>query len=87
MRTCALAFGEVACHFVKVSARGKQWKQKYASKRGKGKAMAVLAAKLGRSVYHLLRKEEAFDEERFWNSGARSWRKESAVAEGVKTRS
>jgi hypothetical protein len=77
----------VACHFVKVSARGKQWKQKYASKHGKGKAMAVLAAKLGRSVYHLLRKEEAFDEERFWNSGAGSWRKESAVAQGVKTRS
>ena len=28
--------------------------------------MGVLAAKLGRAVYHVLRKEMAFDEQRFW---------------------
>jgi hypothetical protein len=31
--------------------------------------LAILAAKLGRAVYHLLRKREAFDEERFWQGG------------------
>ena len=29
--------------------------------------MSVLAAKLGRAVYHMLRKQEAFAEKRFWN--------------------
>ena len=29
-------------------------------------ALAILAAKLGGAVYHMLRKREAFDEERFW---------------------
>ena len=37
-------------------------------KRGKGKARGVLAAKLGRAVYHVLTKQVAFDEQRFWNS-------------------
>jgi hypothetical protein len=32
----------------------------------------VLAARLGRAVYHMLRKKEAFDEERFWSGAARS---------------
>jgi hypothetical protein len=27
----------------------------------------MLAARLARAVYHMLRKEEAFDEDRFWN--------------------
>lgn len=60
------AFGEAACHFVKVSERAKKWKQRYAQRHSKGKALGVLAARLGRSIYHMLRKEEAFDEERFW---------------------
>jgi hypothetical protein len=30
-----------------------------------------LAARLGRTVYHMLRKREAFDEDRFWNGGVR----------------
>ncbi len=39
--------------------------QRQEKKRGKSRAMAVLAAKLGRAVYHLLRKKEAFDLKRF----------------------
>ena len=31
--------------------------------------LGILAARLGRAVYHLLRKGESFDEERFWNGG------------------
>jgi len=72
------AFGEAACHLVQVSERAKKWKQKYAQRHGKGKALGVLAARLGRSVYHMLRKEEAFDEERFWHGAAPLGRKPSA---------
>jgi hypothetical protein len=51
------------------SERAKRWKDKQAAQRGEGKALAILAARLGRAVYHLLRKGEAFDEDRFWNGG------------------
>jgi transposase len=64
------AFAEAACLFLRASERAKKWKQKQAAQRGDGKALAVLAAKLGRAVYHMLRKKEAFDEERFWNGAA-----------------
>ena len=49
------------------SERAKQWKEKYQKQHGEAKALAVLAAKLARAVYHLLRKQEAFDEDRFWH--------------------
>jgi transposase len=64
------AFAEAACLFLRSSERAKKWKQKQAAQRGEGKALAILAAKLGRAVYHMLRKREAFDETRFWNGGA-----------------
>jgi transposase len=61
------AFGEAACLFLRASERARKWKQKQEKKRGPAKALAILAAKLGRAVYHILRKKEAFDEQRFWN--------------------
>jgi transposase len=64
------AFSEIACLFVRESARAKKWKDKQSAKRGSGKALAILAARLGRAVYHMQRKQEDFDEERFW-SGAK----------------
>jgi len=60
------AFGEAACLFLRSSERAKKWKQKQQKKRGEGKALAILAARLARAVYHLWRKREAFDEDRFW---------------------
>src|SRR5262245_38516349 len=60
------AFGEAACLFLRQSERGKRWKDRQTKKRGEGKALAVLAARLGRAVFHLWRKREAFDEGRFW---------------------
>ena len=65
------AFAEAACLFLRCSERAKKWKQKQAAQRGEGKALAILAARLGRAVYHMLRKREAFDEERFWQGGRR----------------
>jgi transposase len=60
------AFGEAACLFLRGSERARQWKQKQEHKHGSAKALAILAERLARAVYHLLRKEEAFDEDRFW---------------------
>jgi len=34
------------------------------------KALGILAARLARAVYHMLRKQEAFDEDRFWSGQA-----------------
>ena len=45
--------------------------EKQAAQRGEGKALAILAARLGRAVYHMLRKREAFDEARFWEGETR----------------
>jgi transposase len=66
------AFGEAACLFLRSSERARAWKQRQTKKRGEGKALAVLAAKLARAVYHLWRKQEAFDEERFWSGQAKA---------------
>jgi transposase len=65
------AFGEIACLFLRSSERAKQWKHKQEKKHGNAKALAILAARLARTVYHMLRKEEAFDEERFFSGHAK----------------
>src|SRR5262249_13711051 len=62
------AFGEAACLFLRGSERARRWKEKQTRKRGEGKALGILAARLARAVYHLWRKAEAFDEDRFWGN-------------------
>src|SRR5439155_3923388 len=64
------AFAEAACLFLRGSERARQWKQKQEKKHGPAKALGILAARLARAVYHMLRKQEAFDEERFWGGTA-----------------
>jgi transposase len=65
------AFAEAACLFVRQSPRAKQWLGRQERKRGKGMALGILAARLGRTVYHLLRKGVVFDENRFWGNRER----------------
>jgi len=60
------AFAEAACLLLRSSERAKKWKVRQRKKRCEGRVLALLAARLARAVYHLWRKEEAFDEERFW---------------------
>jgi transposase len=60
------AFGEAACLLVRASDEAKRWLARRDKKHGKARALATLAAKLGRAVYHMLRKKEAFDAKRFW---------------------
>jgi hypothetical protein len=43
----------------------KAWQQRRQKKHGKKKTLGILAAKLGRAVYLLLRRRVAFDLERF----------------------
>jgi transposase len=60
------AFGEAACLFLRESDQAKKWLARREKKHGKARALGALAARLGRAVYHLLRKEEVFDAKRFF---------------------
>ena len=62
------AFGEAACLFLRQSDQAKRWKMKAERVHGPGKALAILAARLGRALYAMLRKAEPFDTARFWAS-------------------
>ena len=62
------AFGEAACLLVRHCERGKTWLARKEKKHGKAKALAILAAKLGRTVYHLWHKREVFDEVRVFGN-------------------
>ena len=48
--------------------QAKQWRARREKKRGKARALGALAARLGRAVYHMLRRKEAFDVTRFFAS-------------------
>ena len=59
------AFSEAAVLFVRHSAEGKKLLAKLEKRFGKGKALSILAHKLGRTAYFMLRRGKAFDAERF----------------------
>jgi transposase len=62
------AFSEAACLMLRGHEPAKKWLARKATKCGKAKALAILAARLGRTVYHLWRKKEPFDAKRFLTS-------------------
>ena len=59
------AFSEAASLMLRSFAPAKAWLQRQAKRRGTKKAHAILEAKLGRCVYHLWRKRQAFDPKKF----------------------
>ena len=59
------AFAEAAVLFLRQSQPGKEYFAKLEHKHGKAKALTVLAHKLGRAVYFMLTREQAFDLQRF----------------------
>jgi transposase len=59
------AFSEAACLMIRAVPAVKSWVQRQENKRGKRKALSVLEARIGRAVYHLWRKQQAFDLKRF----------------------
>jgi transposase len=62
------ALGEAACLYLRSSDRAKLWQTRMHKKHAPGKTLGILAAKLGRTVYHLLRTKTVFDERHFFAS-------------------
>jgi len=59
------AFSEAAALFLRANPKGKKLFDRLNKKHGRGKAMGVLAAKLGRAAYFMLKRKEPFDLNRF----------------------
>jgi transposase len=60
------AFSEAAALFLRGNPRGQEYLARLEKKHGKGKALSILAARLGRAVYFMLKKGEPFDREKFY---------------------
>ena len=63
------AFGEAVIHMLKGNKPLQAQLQKMASRHGKGKALAILSHRLGRSVYFILKNQVPFDQEKFMRNG------------------
>jgi len=59
------AFSEAAQLFVRGSGAANQYYRKISNKHGKGKALSILAHKLGRAVYFMLKNRQGFDLNKF----------------------
>ena len=59
------AFSEATCLLIRSLPKAKTWLARRERKIGKKRALGALAARLARTVYHLWRKQEAFEEKRF----------------------
>jgi len=62
----AVHFSEAAVLFLKGNPRARAHLKRLQRKHGKAKALPILAARLGRSVYFMLKNQEAFDMNRFF---------------------
>jgi hypothetical protein len=59
------AFGEAAVLLLNQVPQAKVYKQKLEQQYGKAKALSILAQRLGRTVYGMLKNNYAFDLKRF----------------------
>ncbi len=60
------AFSEAAVLFLKCNEPAKKWLLKKQRKHGKAKALTILAAKIARSVYQMLKTQRRFDSNTFF---------------------
>jgi transposase len=60
------AFSEAAVCFLRANPRAQALRARLVAKHGKGKSLAIIAAKLARAVYFMLKRREPFDAERFF---------------------
>lgn len=74
------AFSEIAVHMLKDSSLVKEWYTREVAKHGAGGAKARLRHKIAVAVYHMLKRNEPFDEYKFLNitkdrieNPARNW--------------
>ncbi len=59
------AFSEAAVLFLRGNPEGMKFKKRLEKMHGKGKALSILAHKLGRAVYYILKRDQAFDMNKF----------------------
>lgn len=59
------AFSEAAALFLRLNPQGQKYFARLEKKHGKGKALSVMAAKLGRAVYYMLRRHTPFNIKQF----------------------
>lgn len=59
------AFSEAAVLFLRGNPEGMGYKKRLERKHGKAKALSILAHKLGRAVYFMLKRKQAFDMKKF----------------------
>ena len=59
------AFSEVAVRFLSGNKDAEKLSRRLVRKHGKGKALSVLASKLARAVYYVLKREQIFDMKKF----------------------
>ena len=63
------AFSEAAVTFLRNNEPAQRYHHKLVSKYGKAKALSIIAQKLGRTLYYMLKHKEAFDPNRFYQDG------------------
>ena len=59
------AFSEAAAIFLKGNEPGKRYLDRLTNRYGKAKALSILAHRMGRAVYFVLKNKEAFDQQKF----------------------
>ena len=52
--------------FLRNNERGQRWHDKLVQRYGKAKAMSIIAQQLGRTVYYMLKRKEAFNPDKFY---------------------
>ena len=62
------AFSEASVLFLRGNPKGQKYVENLTSKHGKAKALSILAHKLGRAVYYMLKRKKAFDMSKFLSS-------------------
>ncbi len=62
------AFSEAAVLFLRQNPEAQAWLKNLSNKHNKARALTILAHKLGRAVYFMLKRKTLFDQQRFLNS-------------------
>ncbi len=62
------AFSEAACLFLRANERGQHYHERLVSRYGKAKALSIIAQKLGRTVYTMLKRRTPYDARRFFET-------------------
>ena len=59
------AFSEAAVLFLRANPEGMKYKKRLERKHGKAKALSILAHRIGRAAFHMLKRGKAFDMNKF----------------------